>query len=122
MQVRSSEILLHRYCLIYTKEFYMKRKLLKITAVLLSYIILNAGIIGWMKVYSVSGSRAGKAEEVMAQVYDEENKGLRVKVMGNSTLIEYEAFTEVLRLPVVICMAEPVFLAAGAVYELYLRL
>lgn len=91
----------------------------RIVRIIIVYLLLNAGIFGWIQVSAASGSKIQQTEAVMAQVRTEEEDTLEIAVLGKSVAFDFSFLREQASETLLYAWAEPVLLAAGTVLVEY---
>ena len=81
----------------------MKRKFTKAAGIILGYLIICGGILGWIEVSHETESRIDPAQTAMAQLTPESD-GIRFTLLGNETIID-TSFAENNRLQIFILSA-----------------
>ncbi len=94
----------------------MKRRILKLTAAILSYAILNAGILGFVMVYR-SLSQSGGSEAVMAHIDAENEDSVVFHVLGQSFYLDREAVRGMADSPAALAVCDPLLMAAWTVFK-----
>lgn len=100
------------------KQRHLARRMIR---TVLAYIILNAGILGWIQVSAVSGNKLKQAETAMAQIHTESADRLKIAVLGNSVEIDLSPMQSKEMRALLYAVADPVLLGAAAVTEEYIR-
>ncbi len=96
----------------------MKKAVRKTIVITLSWLILNAGMFGWIKVYAASGSRIEKSISAMAEMSVRDNEALTIRLLGYELELNgMSAGNESIMLLTSIA-AEPAILAAAAAAEI----
>ncbi|MBQ8514174.1 MAG: hypothetical protein IJ496_02125 [Ruminococcus sp.] len=92
----------------------------RIIRTILAYLILNAGILGWIQVSAESGNRLHQAETAMAQVRMESRSKLEIAVLGNSAEFDLSPMQSKEMQSLLYAMADPVLLGTAVLLETYI--
>ncbi len=85
----------------------------------LAYMILNAGIFGWIQVSAASANKLQPTETVMAQVRQETENTLKIAVLGNALTMDLSLIRLKEVQALTYACTDPVLLAIAAVIEEY---
>ncbi len=95
----------------------MKHKLLKLTSALLSYAILNAGILGFTLVYRSLSVSSGDTEAVMAYIDTENENTVTINVLGQCFCFDKRTTELKGQSPAALAVCDPMLLAAWTIFK-----
>ncbi|MBQ8688257.1 MAG: hypothetical protein IJ512_06890 [Ruminococcus sp.] len=98
------------------RKRHLPRRILR-TAI--AYLILNAGIFGWIQVSAASGNKLQQTETVMAQVRTDSENKLRIAVLGKGVTFNLSPLHSREAKAFVYACSDPVLLGAGALLDVY---